>query len=156
MTTAERPPRPSGAATPRSRGAAVPAASRLGRHQARYPARETSVRAARRAVAGVLRDWGLPGTAVTAEQVVSELVSNAVQHSGATTVGVSVTRISPARVRLVVTDTSPVRPHTGAPEEDDEHGRGLLLVGALAVCWGCDRVPGGKRVWAELCLGGEM
>jgi hypothetical protein len=33
---------------------------------------------------------------------------------------------------------------------DREHGRGLLLVAALAEDWGTDPLPSGKRVWAEL------
>ena len=52
--------------------------------------------------------------------------------------------------RIVVTDTSRTRPTTGTPSPDDEHGRGLLLVEALAHAWGSEPVHGGKRVWAEL------
>jgi hypothetical protein len=29
-------------------------------------------------------------------------------------------------------------------------GRGLFLVNALAIKWGCEHTPGGRRVWAIL------
>lgn len=45
---------------------------------------------------------------------------------------------------------------TAVPDDDAEHGRGLLIVGALADRWGV--VPGPcprKTVWAEIDLGAE-
>ncbi|MFJ9855759.1 ATP-binding protein [Streptomyces sp. NPDC101150] len=120
------------------------------RHQERYPARAESVPRARRRVAQVLISWGLEPIAEAAESVVAELAANAVLHTDAQHFGVSVTRIGAARVRLVVTDPDATRPHAEGPADDDEHGRGLLIVSALAACWGADRVHGGKRMWAEL------
>jgi hypothetical protein len=39
------------------------------------------------------------------------------------------------------------------PAADEDHGRGLLLVDALAARWGVtDRVGPGKTVWAECAL----
>ncbi|MFJ9415875.1 ATP-binding protein [Streptomyces sp. NPDC101227] len=120
------------------------------RHQERYLARAESVPHARRGVAQALISWGLEPVAAAAESIVAELAANAVLHTDAQYFGVSVTRISAARVRLVVTDPDATRPHAEGPAEDDEHGRGLLIVSALAACWGADRVHGGKRMWAEL------
>ncbi|GAA2220714.1 hypothetical protein GCM10010232_00610 [Streptomyces amakusaensis] len=37
-----------------------------------------------------------------------------------------------------------------AAGESEVHGRGLILVDALASRWGAERVVTGKRVWAEL------
>ncbi|MGW7239800.1 ATP-binding protein [Streptomyces sp. NPDC054804] len=72
------------------------------------------------------------------------------EHTDAATVGASITRTGRESARIVVTDTSRTRPTPGTPSPDDEHGRGLLLVEALAHDWGSEPVHGGKRVWAEL------
>ncbi|GAA2648180.1 ATP-binding protein [Streptomyces vastus] len=90
-----------------------------------------------------------------AEQVVTELVANAVKHTDTGMVGASITRTGEESARIVVTDTSRTRPTLGTPSSDDETGRGLLLVEALAHDWGSELVHGGKRVWAELRAEGE-
>ncbi|WP_259294678.1 ATP-binding protein [Streptomyces canus] len=124
------------------------------RYQERYAARLEAAAQARRDIALVLETWGLPQLVDVAEQVVTELVANAVEHTDAATVGASITRTGKESARIVVTDTSRTRPTPGAPSLDDEHGRGLLLVEALAHDWGSEPVHGGKRVWAELRAGG--
>ena len=41
-------------------------------------------------------------------------------------------------------------PETAGAGPDDEHGRGLMLTGALSARWGAYRsTTGGKVVWAE-------
>lgn len=85
--------------------------------------------------------------------LVSELVSNAVQHGGphgpTATVGLKV-ETRPDLVRVEVTDAGngDLRPGNGAI--DLPSGRGLLFVETLASRWGCDRLPVGKTVWFEL------
>ncbi len=55
-------------------------------------------------------------------------------------------------IRIEVSDTHPARPVRLTPAPDEDRGRGLVLVGALAVRWGVRaRVGPGKTVWAE-CL----
>ena len=125
------------------------------RYQERYPATPEAAAGARRDIALALNIWGLPRLMDVAQQIVSELVANAVEHTGTNTVGVSITRTGEECVRIVVTDASRVRPNPVAPAPDDEHGRGLLLVEMLAHAWGCEPVADGKRVWAELRAGGE-
>ena len=120
------------------------------RYQERYAARLEAAAQARRDIALVLETWGLPQLVDVAEQVVTELVANAVEHTDAATVGASITRTGKESARIVVTDTSRTRPTPGTPSPDDEHGRGLLLVEALAHAWGSEPVHSGKRVWAEL------
>ncbi|MEH0520625.1 ATP-binding protein [Streptomyces stelliscabiei] len=120
------------------------------RYQERYAARLEAAAQARRDITLVLETWGLPQLVDVAEQVVTELVANAVEHTDAATVGASITRTGKESARIVVTDTSRTRPTPGTPSPDDEHGRGLLLVEALAHDWGSEPVHGGKRVWAEL------
>ncbi|MEU0738248.1 ATP-binding protein [Streptomyces sp. NPDC006134] len=100
-----------------------------------------------------LRSWGLPLD--PARQIVAELSANAAAHG----------RV-PGRdfrlmlyvvgdtLRVEVTDTQGERlPRPQAPSPDDETGRGLLLVEALADRWGVSegRFPR-KTVWAELRL----
>lgn len=124
------------------------------RYQERYAARLEAARQARRDIALLLASWGLSHLIEVAEQIVTELVANAVEHTDAATVGISVTRIGEEAVRIVVADTSRTRPTPSAPSSDDENGRGLFLVDALAHDWGSELVHGGKRVWAELRGGG--
>lgn len=120
------------------------------RYQERYTAKLEAAQQARRDIALALESWGLAHLVEVAEQIVTELVANAVEHTDAATVGTSVTRTGEEAVRIVVTDTSRTRPTPAAPSSDDENGRGLLLVDALAHDWGSELVHGGKRVWAEL------
>lgn len=120
------------------------------RYQERYVARLEAAQQARRDIASALESWGLSHLIEVAEQVVTELVANAVEHTDAATVALSATRTGEEAVRIVVTDTSRTRPTPVAPSSDDENGRGLLLVDAIAHAWGSELVHGGKRVWAEL------
>lgn len=80
--------------------------------------------------------------------VVSELVANAVRHGGAP-VALEVTG-EPGRVTVKVHDAAGSTPSPHRP--DDDGGRGLQLVAALAAAWGCARHADGqgKYVWAEL------
>ncbi|BCL31770.1 ATP-binding protein [Streptomyces aurantiacus] len=60
---------------------------------------------------------------------------------------------TPALIRIEVTDTHPALPARRKPAPDEDQGRGLLLVDALATRWGVrDRVGPGKTVWAECAL----
>ncbi len=113
------------------------------------PCEPESASLARRLVAERLVAWSLPESVDAAELLVSELVGNAVRHTGCRLLEVSV-RLTDGRVRVAVRDGSrslPVVINTGASEEG---GRGLALVDALADSWGALEVPFGKVVWAEL------
>ncbi|MDQ1018512.1 ATP-binding protein [Streptomyces afghaniensis] len=120
------------------------------RYAERYPATLEAATQARRDIALALTTWGMPQLVDPARQIVTELVANAVEHTDAATIGASITRIGTESARIVVTDTSRTRPSPDKPAADDENGRGLLLVDALAHAWGSELVHGGKRVWAEL------
>ncbi|WP_244204476.1 ATP-binding protein [Streptomyces africanus] len=126
------------------------------RYQRRYRATLEAATQARRDIALALQTWGLPQLVDVADQIVTELVANAVEHTKAVTVGASITRTGTESARIVVTDTSRTRPCPGTPAADDENGRGLLLVDALAHAWGSELVHGGKRVWAELRAEGQQ
>lgn len=59
------------------------------------------------------------------------------------------------RVRVECHDAKRQRPRRREPTNDDTHGRGLLLVEALASRWGVGTRPFGKFVWFELDLDQE-
>lgn len=122
------------------------------RYADRYRPLPESAAQARRDVTLALNAWGLTSLIPAARQIVTELVTNAVQHSGTQCVGASITRASETTVRIIVTDTSRTLPETRAPGEKEETGRGLLLVAAFATRWGAERLAGGKRCWAELTV----
>ncbi|WP_237404782.1 ATP-binding protein [Actinacidiphila reveromycinica] len=105
---------------------------------------------ARRLVRIALCAWGLEPLADDAEIVVTELVSNAVEHAGGQPVRVTVVRPGPGTVRIGVVDRSRVLPVPRVSVPDDEHGRGLAVVDVLAQCWGVTQLPSGKSVWAVL------
>ena len=62
----------------------------------------------------------------------------------------------PARVRIEVRDSSPVPlPPTCHRDAEDETGRGLTVIAALAQSWGWQPEASGKVVWCELALKGR-
>ncbi|MEU8278826.1 ATP-binding protein [Microbispora bryophytorum] len=128
-------------------------------------------RRARAFVRCQLRGWELADLAETAELVVSELVTNAVRATDAVvsppmassmfpvvlrTVALRV-RVAPERRSLFievwdVSDREPV-PHGEGEGDLGETGRGLVLVGSLALRWGHYSAPDrGKIVWCELAI----
>jgi DNA-binding NarL/FixJ family response regulator len=104
---------------------------------------------ARRFVAGTLEPWLLGPLVDTVTLLTSELVTNAVVHAGSD-VDV-VVRLTGALARVEVTDRSELVPAPRLSSLDDDSGRGLALVQALARRWGTNRQPGGgKTVWFEV------
>jgi anti-sigma regulatory factor (Ser/Thr protein kinase) len=121
----------------------------------RLPARDTSAAEARRRVRRQLAQWRAPGeTCENAQLVISELVTNALRHTDSETVGCEL-RILGSRLRVAVDgDGAGPRQAVRMAGEDEESGRGLLLVCTLATVWGVrPRGTGrGHVVWAELPL----
>ncbi|MDT0464818.1 ATP-binding protein [Streptomyces gibsoniae] len=108
---------------------------------------------ARRQVVALAQNLGAPlqnDTLETVELLASELIANAVLHS-AGPCDVVVTR-NAERLRVEVTDTDPALPSTVAADLNDESGRGLLLIEALADAWGVKPEPEGKTMWFEIRL----
>ncbi|MEV6511849.1 ATP-binding protein [Streptomyces sp. NPDC051642] len=82
---------------------------------------------------------------------VSELLTNVIRHIGESTPVTLRVTCEDGRTRIAVTDPEPytwlvVR----AAGPDDENGRGLVLLDALATRWGVEQGPEGKTVWCEL------
>ncbi|MEU4237815.1 ATP-binding protein [Actinoplanes sp. NPDC026619] len=98
--------------------------------------------------------WELADLLHPARLVMSELVTNAIEHTGST-ITVSVSRRD-AGVHLTVSDSDPTlpmmrkpaRPRPGRPLDD--RGRGLRVVTATADAWGALPTKTGKVVWATL------
>src|SRR6059058_3120625 len=83
----------------------------------------------------------------------SELVTNALVHTGsALEIAVSTTPGS-VTVRVQDADTGPI-PASTPPAEDEliEGGRGLVLVHELSEAWGTEHQAGRKAVWFRLAL----
>lgn len=109
----------------------------------------SSVAIARRFVREKLDEWGIETSVDDAMLVVSELAANALTHAESS-YRVRLATAGPA-LRIEVEDDGAGTPEPKPLTETEEHGRGLHLVGAVAVSWGMEAgVAGGKRVWAEL------
>ncbi len=118
----------------------------------RLPADLQAVSRARRTTSATLQDWGLAGDAVdSALLVVSELVTNAVLHTGEPCeLLLSRDPAQPSTVRVAVHDASTRHPSPRDAGDDALGGRGLAIVEALADDWGVTPQGEGKAVWADL------
>jgi anti-sigma regulatory factor (Ser/Thr protein kinase) len=91
--------------------------------------------------------------------LISELVTNAVVHTGCPAVlrmlfGPSESDAEQAgTVRVEVADTSGRPPRPRHAEGDDTNGRGLELVDGLADRWGWQPEGAGKSIWCEVDRG---
>jgi len=111
--------------------------------------RPESASTARRLSLSVVRLWGLPHHGDTVELLVSELVGNAVRHTGARTFGLRMRRRR-GWIRVEVRDPSRALPCLMPVRDLDISGRGLFLVDSLADRWGVDLQARGKTTWFEL------
>lgn len=96
----------------------------------------------------VFERWALP-LSDDVLLVVAELASNALRHARS---GFTVEiRRSPETVRIAVSDASPAFPQLVDVAPSAAHGKGLLIVDAVAEDWGWAEGPsGGKTVWVDL------
>ncbi|WP_405878115.1 ATP-binding protein [Streptomyces sp. NBC_01136] len=124
------------------------------------PSDPASVSAARKFVADVLAEWGLPSDAEVADTVrliVSELATNAVQHTfgQSPTFTVAVRLDRDEHLRIGVTDSHPRFPKRLPAAVQQDNGRGMVIIRWLtAECGGRLVVrptrEGGKTVSIEL------
>ncbi|MFI1419927.1 ATP-binding protein [Streptomyces sp. NPDC020731] len=129
------------AVTPRPRGARPPAgdAARVG--------------AMRRIIAARLRYWGLEAMNSDVTLIVSELLTNALLHSGTTEISLTVT-MEDGFLLIAVRDGMPGSAAPKTPDDKDECGRGLQLVQALVEesggAWGTG--DNGAETWCSLAV----
>ncbi|MFF2993074.1 ATP-binding protein [Streptomyces sp. NPDC057950] len=124
------------------------------------PSDPASVSAARNFVVDVLAEWGLPCDAEAADTVrliVSELATNAVQHTfgQSPTFTVDVRLDRDEQLRIGVTDSHPRFPKRLPAAVQQDNGRGMVIIRWLtAECGGRVLVrptrEGGKTVSIEL------
>jgi hypothetical protein len=117
---------------------------------------------------GRARRWArsrLAGSGIGADEpvaetlilLISELVTNAVVHTGCPAVLRMLFPTAPAApVRVEVADASRTPPHPRHARRDETGGRGLELVDGLADRWGWQPEGAGKRVWCEVDRGGPV
>ncbi len=101
----------------------------------------------------LLWEWQLTDLSDSAELLVSEIVTNAIQVSraDAQTAPVRLWLLADrARLLILVWDASPLPPVRMSTSDDTENGRGLLLVETISTRWDWYAPPqtGGKVVWA--------
>ncbi|TJZ52049.1 ATP-binding protein [Streptomyces piniterrae] len=88
--------------------------------------------------------------------LISELVTNAVVHTGsAAELRMRFSGAGPVvgTVRVEVVDASTRPPRQRHADGEDTNGRGLELVDGLADRWGWQREGAGKRIWCEVDRG---
>ncbi|MFF2025235.1 ATP-binding protein [Streptomyces sp. NPDC058171] len=103
----------------------------------------------RRIAAEKLTHLGLGRLRADAEVLVSELVTNALRYGEGPSVGVRLV-ITGRGIVIVVHDGSGVTPQVKAVGDDQESGRGLLLIATLATDWGV--TPDRTTTWCVLNL----
>ncbi|MER6124158.1 PAS domain S-box protein [Streptomyces sp. NPDC001795] len=94
--------------------------------------------------------WGCANSLDDARLLLSEVLTNAVQHAPGP-IGVHVCRTD-TDLTVEISDRSPHLPQPRLAAEDEESGRGLLLVRALADDWGVRPTDEGKTTWFSLKL----
>jgi two-component sensor histidine kinase len=82
--------------------------------------------------------------------IVSELLTNAVDHTKTHLSKVVIELRSDSSVRIGVSDRSQAAPRVKRSTDDAESGRGLRLVDALSLQWGYDTHRWGKVTWAVI------
>ncbi|MFC9914170.1 SpoIIE family protein phosphatase [Streptomyces sp. NPDC127197] len=106
---------------------------------------------ARRFTARTLRRWKVEEGADAVLLVVSELVTNALVHTGGPVHVDLILRGD--RLRVSVNDASPRAPAKPVIVDwESTGGRGLLLVEAMSESFGSVPVAGGKQVWSEIAV----
>jgi anti-sigma regulatory factor (Ser/Thr protein kinase) len=164
----DMPPPAPALARPEARGL-VSLPIRTNRHRPGPAARTTSLTVgpvdtapacARATVRDALAQWRLRHLTDDAEAITSEIVANAIAASkraappgtapAAVTLWLTV-RDAELCIRVQDPDPAPPPRPRRPPDDDAEHGRGLLIVDALASRWGWyPAATGGKYVWAAL------
>jgi len=103
----------------------------------------------RRTGAATLRRWGLDFLVEIAELLISELATNAVRYGAADEIQFSMSHRA-GEITIEVIDGSSELPRVGQPTADQESGRGMLLVEAMADRWGASE--DGTRTWCTIAV----
>jgi anti-sigma regulatory factor (Ser/Thr protein kinase) len=104
----------------------------------------TSPKKARVFISAAFRQWGCDQVEDRAELLVSELVTNAIEHMRS--YALLSARRDDGRVEVRVEDDGDSLPTLSEPAPEHERGRGLMLVNLLADHWGVELLPDGRKV----------
>ena len=111
------------------------------------PRTRPAVSGARRWLADTLAAWNVDDDQLDdAVLALSEVVTNAVEHAAGDGHSTLTAALWQGHLRVTVSDPDP---EVHAASGDEEHGRGLLVVRALTMRNGTNRIAGGKVVWFE-------
>jgi anti-sigma regulatory factor (Ser/Thr protein kinase) len=132
---------------------AATTASWLLRTHLELEAYASAVSCARGHVRSAAMEWGLRNLADTAELLVSELVTNAInasQHLGSSEPPIVRLWLVSDQISLVihVWDACKEMPIRKDADADDLSGRGLMIIETLSAKWGSYKEAQGKVVWA--------
>ncbi|WP_427924895.1 SpoIIE family protein phosphatase [Streptomyces sp. cg40] len=114
------------------------------------PATATAVAEGRSFVVKTLAAWDCTDKVDDARLLVSEVLTNAVQHAEGPLV--LHLRRTVTELAVEICDLSPHLPQPRLAAEDEESGRGLILVDTLADNWGVRPTDQGKTTWFTLRL----
>jgi hypothetical protein len=114
------------------------------------PPTSESVPVARHMTVELLRVWQAPHDPDDVALLVTELVTNVVDHVDGEAMLTLELALAADSLKIAVADGSSVRPVVRELNTDNPRGRGLQLVQAIADGWGIEEHHGGKRVWLTL------
>lgn len=119
-------------------------------YRIQVPAQPWAVGQVRDSLRAALWRHGCGARAEEACLLASELVTNGIVHAKRPVSACLSGRYG--IIRIEVYDPTAAVPHARCADADDEGGRGLALIDALAADWGTrlHAAAGGKSVWAEL------
>ncbi|WSW80249.1 MEKHLA domain-containing protein [Streptomyces sp. NBC_00996] len=115
-----------------------------------FPAVPESVSEARVVLNKALTSWDCPDAVDDACLLLSEVMTNAVQHAEGP-IGLHLCRTD-TELTVEISDCSPHLPQPRLAADDEDSGRGLLLVRTLADDWGVRPTDEGKTTWFSLTL----
>jgi anti-sigma regulatory factor (Ser/Thr protein kinase) len=110
----------------------------------------TSVPVARHVVMELLKAWQAPHDHDDVALLVTELVTNVIDHVGGDSTLTLELALAGDSLRIAVVDGSAVRPVVRELDADNPRGRGLRMIQDIADRWGIEDHHGGKRVWLVL------
>jgi anti-sigma regulatory factor (Ser/Thr protein kinase) len=110
----------------------------------------SSIPTARHLAGELLRSWEVRADLDDAALLVTELVSNVIDHVGGEATLTVEVNSSGDWLRIGVVDGSAVVPVVQELDQARPRGRGLRMLQLIASRWGHEEHDGGKRVWFEL------
>jgi anti-sigma regulatory factor (Ser/Thr protein kinase) len=109
-----------------------------------------SVRVARHVLLELMRAWAVSHDPDDAALLLTELVTNVVDHVGGEAELTLELSAADDWLRIAVVDGSASRPVVRELSGDQPRGRGMRMVQEIADRWGVEDHRGGKRVWCDL------